>query len=209
MKSIQLQALRQKTQVLEELGEKVLEALVAANDAARDDLHKYRVTLPDIATQSSTRGMANWIHDRVWYHACRLLDSIDDVVCYEKGSFREVIVRDRYRIRLKRHRPPAAVATYPTQGAIDFMEQPDGQRVLEGMEQLRVIFGYVWDEDSDEMGPAMLSMRHGIKNVLWVHELSSTRTSAVPFPSRAQPAASVVRSRLAGMFEEAQRSRQS
>ena len=209
MKPMQLQALRQKTQVLEELGEKVLEALVAAADAARDDLRKYRVTLPDIAAQSSARGMANWIHDRIWYHACRLLDSIDDVVCYEKGPFREIIVKDRYRIRVKRHRPPAAVATYPTQGALDFMEQPGGQRVLEGMEQLRLIFGYVWDQDSDAMGPAVLSMRHGIRNVLWAHELSSMGTSATPLPSRVEPAASVVRSRLAGMFEEAQRSRQS
>ena len=206
---MRIQALRQKARVLEDLGDKVLDALVGAVDATRDDLLRYRDVLPDVAAQSSARGLANWIHDRIWYHACRLLDSVDDVVCYEKGAFREIIVEDRYRVRVKRHRPPAAVATYPTQGAIDFMEQPDGQRVLEGMERLRLIFGYVWDRDSDEMGPAMLSMRHGIKNVPWAHELSSKRTSATPLPSRAEPAASVVRSRLADMVEEAQRSHQS
>ena len=205
MESERLQTLRHKARVLAELGEKVLEALADAVDAARDDLRKYWTTLPDIAAQSSARGMANWIHDRVWSHACRLMDSIDDVVCYEKGPFREIIVLDRYRMRLKRHRPPAAVATYPTQGALDFMEQPDGQLVLAGMEQLRLICGYVWNEDSGEMGPAVLSMRHGIKNVLWVHELSSTVGSATPLPGREEPTPSIVRSRLDGMVEEAQR----
>lgn len=148
MESEQMQTLRHKARVLEELGEKVMEAFAGAVDAARDDLRIYREVLPDVATQSSARGMANWIHDRVWHHARRLLDSVDDAVCYERGPFREVIVKDRYRIRLKRHRPPASVATFPTQTALDFMEQPDGQRVLAGMEQLRLICGYVWDADS-------------------------------------------------------------
>ena len=204
-----LQTLRHKARVLQELGEKVLDAFADAVDAARDDLREYRTMLPDIAAQSSPRGVANWIHDRIWSHACRLLDSVDDVLCYEKGPFREVIVQDRCRIRLKRHRPPAAVATYPTQGAMDFMEQPDGQRVLEGMEQLRLILGYVWDEDSGEMGPAVLSMRHGIKNVLWVHELSSTERSATSLPGRDGPAPSAVRSRLDDIVEEAHRIRRS
>jgi hypothetical protein len=194
--------------VIEELGEKVIEALVGAVDAARDDLRVYRAALPDMAAQSSARGLANWIHDRVWHHSVRMLDSVDDAVCYEKGPFKEVIVKDRYRIRLKRHRPPAAVSTFPTQGAIDFMEQPDGQRVLEGMEQLRLIFGYGWDQDSDDMGPAVLSMRHGIKNVLWVHEVPSMRAPAAPLPTRAGPASSVVRARLEDTVEEARRSRQ-
>lgn len=112
-------------------------------------------------------------------------------------------------MRLKRHRPPAAVATYPTQGALGFMEQPDGQLVLAGMEQLRLICGYVWDEDSGEMGPAVLSMRHGIENVLWVHEMSSTEGSAAPLRGREGPTPAVVRSRLDGMVAEARRRRQS
>ena len=89
------------------------------------------------------------------------------------------------------------------------MEQPDGQFVLAGMEQLRLICGYMWNEDSGEIGPAVLSMRHGIKNVLWVHELSSTEGSATPLPDREGPTPSIVRSRLDGMVEEAQRFHQS
>ena len=209
MEHIPTQKLRHKARVLDELGEKVLEALVSAIDAAREDLRRYRETLPDVALQSSARGMANWIHDRIWYHACWLLDSVEDVVCHERGPIREIVVKDRYRLRLKRHRLPAAVATFPTQGALDFMEQPDGQRVLEGMEQLRLIFGYVWDADSDEMGAAVLSMRHGIENVLWVHEVPSTRALATKLPGRESPPPSVVRSRLSAMVEEAQHFHQS
>lgn len=125
-----------------------------------------------------------------------------------RGPVREVIVHDRYRIRLKRHRLPATVATYPTQGALNFMEQPNGQLVLEGMEHIRLILGYLWDNDSDEVGAAVLSMRDGIDNVLWVHELDDTPDSAVALPRRTQPAPAVVRSRLGAMTEEAQRSRQ-
>ncbi len=117
-------------------------------------------------------------------------------------------MHDRYRIRLKRHRLPATVATYPTQGALNFMEQPNGQLVLEGMEHIRLILGYLWDNDSDEVGAAVLSMRDGIDNVLWVHELDDTPDSAVALPRRTQPAPAVVRSRLGAMTEEAQRSRQ-
>ena len=86
---------------------------------------------------------------------------------------------------------------------MDFMGQPDGQRVLDGLEQLRLIAGYQWDADSDEMGPAVLSMRHGVKNVLWVHELPGAEMSAPQFPRRVRPDAAVVRSRLAGMDDEA------
>lgn len=203
MNASRLQTLRQKARVLEGLGDKVLDGLSAAVHEARQDLARYREMSPDVVLQSSARGLANWIHDRLWYHTCRLLESVDGVVCYEKGALREVIVEDRYRLRVKRHRVQATVATYPTQGAMDFMEQPDGQRVLDGLEQSRLIVGYQWDADSEEMGPAVLSMRHGVKNVLWVHELPGAQMSTPQLPRRVRPDAALVRSRLAGMDDEA------
>ena len=206
MEAANLQSLRQKARVLDELGEKVLGGLGTAVDDSRQDLAAYRTTWPDIAAQSSTRGLANWIHDRVWYHTCRRLDSVEDVVLYEKGGLREFIVRGRYRLRVKRHRPPAAVSTYPTQGALDFMSQPEGPLVLAGLEQLRLVAGYQWDADCGEMGPAVLSMRHGIRDVLWVHELPVGEEGSLQLPRRVSPAVTVVRSRLAGMGDEQQRS---
>ena len=81
---------------------------------------------------------------------------------------------------MKRHRPPAKVSTYPTQGALDFMAQPKGQLVLAGLEQLRLVAGYQWDADRRETGPAVLSMRHGIDAVLWVHELPGGEATSSP-----------------------------
>lgn len=52
-------------------------------------------------------------------------------------------------------------------------------------------------------------MRHGIKNVLWVHEVPSTGELATKLPDRGSPPPSVVRSRVSNVVEEAQRSRTS
>lgn len=205
MGAADMQSLRHKAQVLDGLGEKVLEGLAMAVDHARGDLARYRRTLPDFVAQSSPRGLANWIHDRVWHRACQQLDSVDGVVLYEKGATREIIVKDRYRMRVKRHRAPATVATYPTQGAMDFMAQPSGQLVLEGLEQLRLIVGYQWEADRADLGPAVLSMRHGIRSVLWVHELAGAETRASQLPRRIAPEAAVVRSRLEAMGDDERR----
>ena len=59
--------------------------------------------------------------------------------------------------------------------------------------------------DRAEVGPAVLSMRHGIRNVLWVHELASTETPAPGLPRRIAPDAAVVRSRLEAMGDDERR----
>ncbi len=85
MSPTEMSALRQKARVVDEPREKVLEALGGAVGAAREDLRHYRNVFPAFAAQSSARGMASWIHDRLWHHSCRLLDAVDGAVCYEKG----------------------------------------------------------------------------------------------------------------------------
>ena len=207
MSPIPVETLRHKARVLDDVGEKVLEAMSRAVTATREDLRVYRETSPEFAAHASSRGAANWIQDRLWHNACRVLEPVDDAVCYERGPVREVIVKNLYRIRLKRHGPSADVATYPTQGALDFMEQPSGQLVLEGMEQLRLICGYVWDDFSGEIGPAVLSMRDGLKNVLWVEELVEA-AAGIALPSRLEPEPSVVRARLDEVVQEVRHARE-
>ena len=184
-----MNGLRDKARVLDELGDKMLEALAASVAGARTDYLRYQVTLPDFAAQASSRGSANWIHDRLWHHVRALLADVDDVLLIDLGVTREIVLAGRYRIRMKRHRPPAQVATYPTQTAMDFMSQAPEQLVLEGLDQVNLIAGYVWLGDSSEIGPAVLSMRDGQDNVLWVHELpeaSTGRSASVvtPLPPR-------------------------
>lgn len=193
--------IRDKARVLDELGDKVLEALAASVTGARKDFLRYQATLPDFAAQASSRGSANWIHDRLWHHVRALLDDVDEVFLIDLGVTREVVLGGRYRIRMKRHHPPAQVATYPTQTAMDFMSQAPEQLVLEGLEQVNLIAGYVWFGDSAEIGPAVLSMRDGQDNVLWIHVLPETGIDrsanvATPLPPRHEHENTQVRLRL-------------
>jgi hypothetical protein len=194
-------SVRDMTKVLDELGDKVLGALASSVADTRADFLRYQTTFPDFAAQASSRGSANWIHDRLWHHVRTLLDEVDDVLLIDLGATREIVLGGRYRIRMKRHHPPAQVATYPTQTAMDFMSQVPEQLVLEGLEQVNLIAGYVWFSDSSEIGPAVLSMRDGQDNVLWVHELPETGIDrpanvATPLPPRDEHEATQVRLRL-------------
>lgn len=205
--------IRDKARVLDELGDKVLEALAASVTGARRDLLRYQATLPDFAAQASSRGSANWIHDRLWHHVRALLDDVDDVLLIDLGVTREVVLGGRYRIRMKRHHPPAQVATYPTPTAMDFMSQTPEQLVLEGLELVNLIAGYVWFGDSSEIGPAVLSMRDGQDNVLWVHVLPETgidRSANVttPLPPRDEHENTQVRLRLERLRDDDPRSQE-
>lgn len=187
MADILMGGLRDRQRILEELGDKVLAALASAVRATLQDYAEYRNRYPDWVAQSSARGLANWIHDRLWHHASGQMIVIDGVFVYERSGTRELIVDDRYRIRVKRHRAGAAVSTYPTQTALDFMEQPDGQRVLQGLEQIRLIFGYEWNHESNDIGAAVLSLRDGHRNVLWVEELHDAPGPELGLPAREAP----------------------
>jgi len=194
--------LRQKAWVINELGDKVLDALSQAVDATREDFRQYESQHPDWVAQSSPSGLANWIHDRMFHNARHLLQEVDDVVFHTKGSIREIIINDRFRLRLKRHRKPASVATYPTQGALDFMNQPLVDEILADMEQVHLIAGYIWDDDARVIGFPILSMRDGLENVLWVHELSYETELPLEFASQDIPSPSVVRSRVRNRMHE-------
>lgn len=207
MDSASMLQLRDRLRILEELGDKVLNAFGWAVVAARRDLAEYRAWHPDWVAQSSSRGLANWIHDRLWHHVARLLIDIPEVEVYEKGATRELIIGGRYRVRVKRHGIGASVSTYPTQGALEFMHQPNEQLVLAGLEQVRLIFGYEWLGGSDEVGAAVLSLRDGSKKVLWVHGLpDDEQDAAASLPSWEAPAPGVMRQPQIGERDDRRRS---
>jgi len=52
-------------EVLDDLGDKVVEAFARSVARARADLAEYRRLKPSWVAQSSERGLANWIHDRL------------------------------------------------------------------------------------------------------------------------------------------------
>ncbi|WP_092535427.1 hypothetical protein [Amycolatopsis arida] len=160
--------------VLRDLGDKVVGALVDATKAARDDLAEYRLTHAAWVADHSERGLANWIHDRLWAHLRRELTDVDQVSLTDLGNKREVTVGLRYRARVKRHDLTDKVRSYPTKAAVAFWTQSD---TLEGLEEIRLGFGYRWDPEERLIGSTVISLRDGLdKETVWavVVDIEST-----------------------------------
>lgn len=168
-----------ETQTLADLGDKVVTAFGTCVRDVRADLAAYRAAHPDWVAESSERGLANWIHDRMWAHLTRTLEGVDSVAFVEVGPTREMYVGVGYRLRAKRHSTFGAVSTYPTQTAIAFMEQD--QLALAGLEQVNLCVGYRWDSDMRQVVEAVLSLRDGQDNIIWLTEINEPPvTGAAP-----------------------------
>lgn len=110
-------------------------------------------------------------------HVDVALEGIGEARVFEHGATREVIVDGTvrtYRIRVKRHDVAGRVSTYPTQGALEFLDQPPLQQTFEGLGQAHLIVGYQWEADTHEIGPAVLSLREGKDNIIWLTELEES-----------------------------------
>lgn len=158
-------------QVVDSLGDKVVEALSLAVVGARDDLSRYRRAFPDFVAGHSDRGLLNWVHDRMWVHLRSQLDDVAGVSFVDRGPLRELWVGTNFRCRLKKHDAAGMVRTYPTAAALDFMTQRL-QPALDGLEDIPLCAGYIWDPAERDVGPAVLSLRDGLDNVIWLHQLA-------------------------------------
>jgi hypothetical protein len=169
--------------VLADLGDKIVGAVVDSTRRSRADLVLYRKTFPEWVADHSERGLANWIHDRMWAHLRRALDQVDGTAIVDQGSLREIVVGIRYRARVKRHGVSDEVRSYPTAAALAFWAQSD---TLDGLEEIRLGFGYRWEHDDRQIGPAVISLRDGLDNdAIWVVEVDvagedGTRISWTP-----------------------------
>lgn len=178
------------------LGDKVIEAIAAAVKAAKDDLADYRSFRPAWVAQASERGLAAWIHDRLWFHLASALEQIPGVTITDKGVLREFSVGPEtsvYRFRVKRHHEDGDVSTYPTELALEFLAQTEG--MLEVFDELHLIAGYRWISDERAMGEAVISLRDGRQNVIWERELpfqSGGSSGAQELPSVPQPPKPVI-----------------
>ena len=174
--------------VLEFLGDKVLAAWASAVAKAAGDLAEYRSALPSQAAANSPRGMANLIHDWLWHHLRAETDDLEEVSIYERGPTREMVVRGRVRIRVKRHHGAGAVASYPTFEALRFYGQhpPTGQLVLfdDLPEVINLVFGYTWHRDVGEIGAATVSYPVSRSLPLWLREITPDTPTGIVVPSR-------------------------
>lgn len=144
-------------------------ALSAAVLGAREDLGEYRRVTPHFVADHSPRGLANWIHDRIWARGVAELDGVEHVSFVDAGPTREIFVRADFRFRIKRHSLTGAIRSYPTQAALDFVTQETDLFSLLGIHTLNLTAGYEWDELARTMGDPVLSLRDGsFENVIWM-----------------------------------------
>lgn len=95
--------------MLATLGNKVVAGLSTAVAKASDHLAEYRTALPHIVADHSGRGLANWIHDRLWAHALVALDGIDNLFCIESGASRDIYIGLKFHVRFMRHSTTGAI----------------------------------------------------------------------------------------------------
>ena len=164
-------------EVLGELGDKVVDALLTATEGARQDLSDFREWRPTWIPPMSQRGVANVIHERIW---ARLVGELEPLLSagvslIDREPLREVVVNlesgRTYRLRVKRHSPRDMVSSYPTDGDLAFWAGPVVQ-TLEGLEEIRLAAGYRWDSEERVMGATVLSYREGKTNPIWVLEVA-------------------------------------
>lgn len=169
--------------VLADLGDKVTGGLARAVAQTRKDLAEYREERTSWVSDSSERGLANWIHDRLWANLCAEFDGLPGVGLSDREPTREITVGFNYRLRVKRHRLDGKVSSYATQTALEFYAQGE-QEAFSGLEEVRLIAGYEWDADTRSMGDAVLSLRDGEEEVIWLVTLPDVGTGAIGVPAQ-------------------------
>ncbi|TCC10336.1 hypothetical protein [Kribbella soli] len=161
-------------EVLAGLGDKVVGGLANAVVAVAADLVEYRRIAPHFVSRHSERGLANWIHDQMWSHVLRELDSIPNVSFVDKEPTRDVYVGLDYRLRVKRHSPTGAIRSYPTQEALSFVTQQPDLLSEDGAGIVNLCVGYEWDAGSRTIGGPVMSLRDGsFDEVIWVIDVSA------------------------------------
>jgi hypothetical protein len=157
-------------EVVTELGDKFLEALVTALGGARIDLHDMREWRQSWFPTMHSRCLSNLIHDRIWARLVALIEPHAGAEVIERGPTREIAIGRHLRLRIKRHHAGDRISTYPTRTAIEFWQQNND--TLPGLEEVRVAVGYRWDPVTRLIGAPLVSLRDGKDNVIWAVELS-------------------------------------
>jgi hypothetical protein len=173
--------------VCSDIGDKVVGAMFASVEQARNDLSLYRATLPEFVARHSDRGLANWIHDMMWSSIATALSDHPEVTIVDNGVLREIRCGINYRFRAKRHDEEGAVRSFPTQTVLDFHFQA---QTLDTLEDVKLDFGYQWDPEIRSIGPAVMSLHHG-RNLIWnsiipdngVGAMGTTSLSGGPAPA--------------------------
>lgn len=176
-----MRSLPSADEAFEDLGSKVCDGFFDAVATTREDLVEYRRDAARLAARQSATGLANWIADQLMENLADVLFDVPGISFVEgAGHTREVLIPGvsgrYYRLRAKRHKRGGAVATYPTDGALDFMTQADDDLTLFDYSEVRLTVGYMWDPEEQQIGEAVVSLRDDKgKRIVWVADVPSSR----------------------------------
>lgn len=158
------------SEVLTDLGDKIVFGIGRAVRRTRNDLAEYRDVRPGWVASSSERGLASWIHDRLWVHLMVQVEGIAEVAVIDEEPTREFYVGVRYRLRAKRHDHEGGVNSYPTTTALDFYGE--NQTIpIPTLEEVRLTAGYEWHREEREIGVPLLALHNSRAKVVWTVEL--------------------------------------
>lgn len=152
------------------LGDKTTHGIAQAVSDAKEDLTDYRTVRPRYVAEASERGLANWIHDRLWIHLIEQLDEDPATHFRDRGPTREFRVGTKYLFRAKRHRAGDRISSYPTPTAQAFWNQ-DTITLFPDADEVRLAAGYRWDPELREINEAVISLRDGMDHVVWAVSL--------------------------------------
>jgi hypothetical protein len=162
--------------VVSELGDKVVDAIVHAVEVAKEKFAQYRALHPDWAADNAARTIADLIHDWMWTDVKQRLDLLPHVNLIDEDPRREIAVRVEsaerlsYLLRIKLHHLDGRTSSYQTQTVMDF-ELQGGNETFPSWGEVRLEAGYEWDKETRTMGAPVISLRHGRNKIIWVHQL--------------------------------------
>lgn len=171
-------------QVSDALGDKIMHGFSSIVIGAATDLAEYRRVLPAAVSRASGRGLANWIHDAMRARARAEFDGLSAVSFTEHEPHFDAYIaspeQTLFRVRFKRHTGTGRIANVRTQGALDFVSQPEDLLSLLGMKTVHLCVGYEWDSESRSMSAPVMTLRDGsFEDAVWMIDLPTAHAVGV------------------------------
>lgn len=151
-------------QVLDDRGDKLVDAFLEAMEVARADLSDLRAWRPGWFGLFTERFLANFLHERLWAELITRVSDHPGVQVIDREPTREIESGGRYVIRFKRHRKGDKIATYPTRRALAFWTN---EATLPGLERASLAMGYLWDPELRQVEDSVLSYRDRLNHPVW------------------------------------------
>ena len=162
--------------VIEELGDGVLRALVGGRDEAATGLQDLKRTMTKQFVTLAARTRFSFLHDVYFTAAAKRLEDDSRVQVLRNRAGDHFIVDDKYAVMVKHHDDERRVRSYSTRAARQYHS---GLAMIDGLELITLTAGYLYDEDLNEVGAAVISHGRGLdRTPEWCYEITPEAGSA-------------------------------